>query len=107
MAETLLQLSGVSKDFSPTAGGPPLNILSNVDLTVAPAESLAIVGPSGSGKSTLLNLIGSLDRPSSGTVLFSGQDITRLDDLELAKLRNRSIGFIFQGHHLLPQCTVL
>jgi predicted ABC-type transport system involved in lysophospholipase L1 biosynthesis ATPase subunit len=107
MAETLLQLSGVSKDFSPTAGGPPLRILSNVDLTVGSAESLAIIGPSGSGKSTLLNLIGSLDRPSSGHVLLSGQDLTSLNDRELAKVRNRRIGFIFQGHHLLPQCTVL
>jgi lipoprotein-releasing system ATP-binding protein len=107
MAETLLQLSGVSKDFSPTAGGPPLKILSNVDLTVAPGESLAIIGPSGSGKSTLLNLIGSLDRPTAGRVLLGGQDLTSLNDRDLAKVRNRRLGFIFQGHHLLPQCTVL
>jgi lipoprotein-releasing system ATP-binding protein len=107
MAEALLQLSGVSKDFSPTAGGSPLKILSNVDLTVEPGESLAIIGPSGSGKSTLLNLIGSLDRPTTGRVLLGGQDLTSLNDRDLAKVRNRRIGFIFQGHHLLPQCTVL
>src|ERR1041385_7649799 len=105
MAEMLLQLSGVSKEFS--SGAAPLKILSNLDLTVAPGESLAIIGPSGSGKSTLLNLIGSLDRPSSGRVLLGGQDLTSLNDRDLAKVRNRKIGFIFQGHHLLPQCTVL
>lgn len=107
MAETLLQLSGVSKEFVPAAGAAPLKILSNLDLAVAPGESLAIVGPSGSGKSTLLNLIGSLDRPTDGKVLLSGQDLTSLDDKELAKVRNQRIGFIFQGHHLLPQCSVL
>jgi len=107
MAETLLQLSGVSKEFSPTAGAAPLQILSHLDLTVRPGESLAIIGPSGSGKSTLLNLIGSLDRPTTGHVLLGGQDLTSLNDNELAKVRNRRIGFIFQGHHLLPQCTVL
>src|SRR5205814_9718947 len=90
-----------------SGGGARLKILSNLDLTVQPGESLAIVGPSGSGKSTLLNLIGSLDRPSSGTVLLDGQDLTRFSDRELAKIRNRRIGFIFQGHHLLPQCSVL
>ncbi len=105
MAETLLQLSGVSKEFSSGAGS--LKILSNLDLAVQSGESLAIIGPSGSGKSTLLNLIGSLDRPSSGKVLLDGQDLTGLDDKQLAEVRNRRIGFIFQGHHLLPQCSVL
>ncbi|HUS36957.1 MAG TPA: ABC transporter ATP-binding protein [Verrucomicrobiae bacterium] len=107
MAETLLQLSGVSKEFVPAAGAAPLKILSNLDLVVAPGESLAIVGPSGSGKSTLLNLIGSLDRPTTGKVLLGGQDLTSLDEKQLAKVRNQRIGFIFQGHHLLPQCSVL
>jgi lipoprotein-releasing system ATP-binding protein len=105
MAETLLQLSGVSKEFSSGAG--PLKILSNLDLAVQAGESLAIIGPSGSGKSTLLNLIGSLDRPTSGKVMLDGQDLTGLDDKALAEVRNRRIGFIFQGHHLLPQCSVL
>lgn len=108
MAEpALLQLTGVAKEFSPAAGEPPLSILSDIDLTVAPGETLAIVGPSGSGKSTLLNLIGSLDRPTRGKVLLEGQDLTALNDLQLAEVRNRRIGFIFQGHHLLPQCSVL
>ena len=108
MAEPLLlQLSGVSKEFTPAAGAAPLIILSGLDLEVRPGESLAIVGPSGSGKSTLLNLIGSLDRPTAGKVLLDGQDLTSLDEKELAKVRNQKIGFIFQGHHLLPQCSVL
>ena len=108
MAEPLLlQLSGVSKEFIPAAGAAPLKILSGLDLEVRPGESLAIVGPSGSGKSTLLNLIGSLDRPTTGKVLLDGQDLTSLNDKELAKVRNQKIGFIFQGHHLLPQCSVL
>lgn len=108
MAEPLLlQLSGVTKEFLPAPGAAPLKILSGIDLEVRPGESLAIIGPSGSGKSTLLNLIGSLDRPSAGKVLLDGQDLTTLNDLQLAQVRNRSIGFIFQGHHLLPQCSVL
>ncbi len=108
MAEPLLlQLSGVSKEFTPAAGAAPLKILSGVDFEVRPGESVAIVGPSGSGKSTLLNLIGSLDRPTTGKVFLDGQDLTALDDKELAKVRNQRIGFIFQGHHLLPQCSVL
>src|SRR3954470_15908047 len=105
MAETLLQLSGVSKEFS--SGAAPLKILSNLDLTVQAGESLAIIGPSGSGKSTLLNLIGSLDRPTTGKVFLDEQDLTSLNDKQLAEVRNRRIGFIFQGHHLLPQCSVL
>jgi lipoprotein-releasing system ATP-binding protein len=108
MAEPLLlQLSGVSKEFTPAAGAAPLKILSGVNFEVRPGESIAIVGPSGSGKSTLLNLIGSLDRPTAGKVLLDGQDLTALDDRELARVRNQRIGFIFQGHHLLPQCSVL
>jgi ABC-type lipoprotein export system ATPase subunit len=103
----LLQLTGVSKEFVPAAGSAPLKILTNLDLLVRPGESLAIVGPSGSGKSTLLNLIGTLDRPTEGRMILDDRDLTNLTDLELAQIRNRLIGFIFQGHHLLPQCSVL
>jgi predicted ABC-type transport system involved in lysophospholipase L1 biosynthesis ATPase subunit len=70
-------------------------------------ESLAIVGPSGSGKSTLLHIIGTLDKPTSGSVTLSGQDLAVLDDHQVATVRNRQIGFVFQSHYLLPQCTVL
>jgi len=102
----LLDLEGVSKTFQGT-DGKPLSILRDLGLRTAPGERMAIIGPSGSGKSTLLNILGALDRPTAGTIRFEGQDLAALDDLALASFRNRSIGFIFQGHHLLPQCTVL
>ena len=79
----------------------------DMSLEVARGESLAIVGPSGSGKSTLLQIIGTLDRPTSGSVSLNGQDLSVLDDQQLAAIRNRQIGFVFQSHYLLPQCTVL
>lgn len=106
MAEAVLKLAGVGKGYA-TAGGQPLHILGGVDLELTAGESLAIIGPSGSGKSTLLNIIGTLDRPSEGQVWLNGRDVTKLDDLALAEVRNREIGFIFQAHHLLPQCSVL
>ena len=105
MAE-VVKLKGVGKSYA-TAGGQQLSILSGVDLELGAGESLAIIGPSGSGKTTLLNIIGTLDRPSHGEVWLNGRDITTLDDLALAGVRNREIGFIFQAHHLLPQCSVL
>jgi len=102
----LLELVDVSKHYEgPEGAAPP--VLRGVSLGVEAGESLAIVGPSGCGKSTLLNLIGALDRPSGGAVLFKGQDISALNDKNLAQLRNREIGFVFQLHHLLPQCTAL
>src|SRR5438045_5917847 len=82
-------------------------VLHDVTLEIGRGESVAIVGPSGSGKSTLLNIIGTLDRPSDGQVLLESRDLSQLDDLQLASVRNRQIGFVFQSHHLLPQCTVL
>lgn len=103
----LLELQGVGKRFESAAGGGALEILKDVGIAVLAGESLAVVGPSGSGKSTLLNIIGALDRPSAGRVLFEGRDLGTLDDDALADLRSRSIGFIFQAHHLLPQCSVL
>ncbi len=82
-------------------------VLRGVSLALAEGESMAIVGPSGCGKSTLLHIIGSLDLPSTGTVRLDGEDFARLDERALAALRNRKIGFVFQLHHLLPQCSVL
>lgn len=102
----LLQLAEVSKRYGSPAGGM-LTILEGISLEVAAGESVAIVGPSGSGKSTLLHLIGTLDRPTSGTVRLDGQDLGALDEPALAAVRNRKIGFVFQAHYLLPQCTVL
>jgi ABC-type lipoprotein export system ATPase subunit len=86
-------------------GGP--DVLRGVDLRVRAGEALAIVGPSGCGKSTLLNIIGALDRPTSGQVVFEGRDVATAGDAQLAQLRGERIGFVFQAHHLLPQCTVL
>jgi ABC-type lipoprotein export system ATPase subunit len=104
----VLKLTAVTKEFAATAeGGPPVSVLRDVSLSVMSGQSLAIVGPSGSGKSTLLNIIGTLDRPTRGQVLLDGEDVSRLDVVQLAAVRNRRIGFVFQAHHLLPQLTVL
>jgi len=105
MATPLLTLSQVTKNYS--ANDQIVKVLAGVTLTVNSGESLAIVGPSGCGKSTLLNIVGTLDQPSSGRVELAGQDLTRLDEVALAGVRNREIGFVFQSHHLMPQCTVL
>jgi ABC-type lipoprotein export system ATPase subunit len=101
----LLQLDGVSKTY-PAPDGGALAVLDDITLAIAAGESLAIVGPSGSGKSTLLQIIGTLDRPTRGRVALAGQDLSQLDDLQLAAVRNRQIGFVFQAHYLLPHCTV-
>ena len=105
--EILLKLSGVTLRYESGAGAPPVEVLKGVSLEVARGETLAIIGPSGSGKSTLLNIIGTLDRATAGQVLLAGQDLSRLDDKQVASVRNRQIGFVFQAHHLLPQCTVM
>ncbi|HXP60302.1 MAG TPA: ABC transporter ATP-binding protein [Dongiaceae bacterium] len=91
---------------APDSGGA-LTVLEGVSLEVGRGESLAIVGPSGSGKSTLLHIIGTLDQPTSGEVVLDGQDLGQLDEVRLAAVRNRQLGFVFQAHYLLPQCTVL
>ena len=82
-------------------------VIQDVSLKVNPEETVAIVGPSGSGKTTLLNIMGTLDRPTAGTVRLVGRDTSLLSEKDLSKVRNRDIGFIFQLHHLLPQCTVM
>lgn len=103
--EAFLSLRGVSKGFPDAPGSP--EILKGIDLEVARGDAIAIVGPSGSGKSTLLNIIGALDVPTAGTVEFEGNDLSKMSDRDLAKLRNDSIGFVFQLHHLLPQCSAI
>jgi len=82
-------------------------ILRALSLVVETGEAVAIMGPSGSGKSTLLNILGALEPPSAGTVLIAGENPYALDDTRLAAFRNQCVGFVFQEHHLLPQCTVL
>ena len=107
MPAPLLRLIDLSKRYDSSGGADVVTVLNRITLEIGRGESVAIVGPSGSGKSTLLNIIGTLDQPTSGTVTLDGQDLTRLDDLQLATVRNRQIGFVFQSHHLLPQCTVM
>jgi lipoprotein-releasing system ATP-binding protein len=82
-------------------------ILQGVSFSMEGGESASIVGPSGSGKSTLLHLLGGLDRPTAGKVIVDGQEPFKMTDDELAKFRNRTVGFVFQDHHLLPQCSML
>jgi lipoprotein-releasing system ATP-binding protein len=94
-------LQGVGKAYE--QGEETITVLAGVDLTVRSGDSLAIVGASGSGKSTLLQLMGTLDVPSSGTILFNGADISTLGWKDRARIRNRSMGFVFQFHHLLPE----
>jgi len=103
----LLKLIEISKRFDAVQSAEHVQVLDRITLEIARAESLAITGPSVSGKSTVLNIIGTLDRPTSGQVLLDGRDLSQLDDLELAAVRNQQIGFVFQSHYLLPQCTVL
>src|SRR5436189_4202165 len=107
MSPPLLKLIDVCKRYESPTGTEAVPVLRDVTLEIQRGESVAIVGPSGSGKSTLLNIMGTLDRPSSGQVLLDGKELSLLDDIQLAAVRNREIGFIFQSHHLLPQCTVL
>jgi ABC-type lipoprotein export system ATPase subunit len=100
-----LKLNQISREYAAPGGGT-LAVLRSIDLEIPCGASAAIVGPSGSGKSTLLQIIGTLDRPSHGQVWLDGQDVAALPELELASIRNRKLGFVFQSHHLLPQCTV-
>jgi ABC-type lipoprotein export system ATPase subunit len=102
-----LKLEQVSKLYDSVQDGPPVRVLDGVSIAIQQGESAAISGPSGSGKSTLLNIIGTLDAPTTGRVFLRDQNLAQLNELHLAALRNRQIGFIFQAHHLLPQCTVL
>jgi len=105
-AGLLLKLSNVTKRFDAPDGASAIPVLEGISLEVTRGEALAIIGPSGSGKSTLLHIIGTLDRPSAGDVVLNGQDINLLDEKSIAAVRNQQIGFVFQSHYLLPQCTV-
>lgn len=103
----MLELINVTKTYQSPGSAGGVCVLKDITLKVENGQSIVIVGPSGSGKSTLLNIIGALDHPTAGKVLFDGRDLAGLDEVELAKIRNQEIGFVFQLHHLLPQCTVL
>ena len=105
MSDSLVSVQNVSKSFEHE--GRALEVLDGIDLEIASGEMVTIVGPSGAGKSTLLHLVGTLDLPTEGRILYDGTDVTRLGSSELAEFRNRSIGFVFQFHHLLPEFTAL
>ncbi len=102
---TLLVVRGLCKTYD--TGKRRVEVLAGIDLEMEAATTTALVGLSGAGKSTLLHLLGALDRPTAGTVFFRGEDIFKKNDRELASFRNRSIGFVFQFHHLLPEFTAL
>jgi lipoprotein-releasing system ATP-binding protein len=101
----LLEVKNLSKDYPTPRGALP--VLSDVSLTLRRGESIAVMGPSGSGKSTLLYIIGALDAPTRGTVALDGRNPFEMSERDLAAFRNKEIGFIFQDHCLLPQCSVL
>jgi putative ABC transport system ATP-binding protein len=103
-AATVLELAGVTKHYP---GTPPVHALDGVDLSVAAGEFVVIVGPSGSGKSTLINVVGALQRPTTGTVRIDGHDVNSLRDSRLAAVRGRRIGFVFQQFHLVEGLTAL
>ena len=100
-----LEMRDICKDYP--MGKTVTRVLKNVDLDVAEGDYLAIMGPSGSGKTTLMNLIGCLDVPTSGSYLLGGREITKCSGKELAEVRNKEIGFVFQSFHLLPKLTAL
>ncbi len=102
---SLISVRRLCKSF--TNGGASIDVLKNLEFDLSVGESVAIIGPSGIGKSTLLHIVGTLDRPDSGELLFKGEDVFSYDDLKLARFRNRSIGFVFQFHHLLPEFSAV
>ncbi len=105
MSEPVIRTVGLTRDYP--MGGETVHALRGVDLMIAPNEFVAIMGPSGSGKSTLMNLIGCLDTPTSGEYWLAGTEVSKMSDDELARVRNRQIGFVFQTFNLLPRATSL
>jgi ABC-type lipoprotein export system ATPase subunit len=103
----LLSLQHIHKGFGNPNDASYRPVLNDLSLQVEEGERLAILGPSGSGKTTLLNLVGGLDNPDEGSVRFRGEDITGYSSQQIDRFRNREVGFVFQFHHLLPQCTLL
>ena len=101
----MLEVKDLSKEYPVSRGS--LSILSGVNFSLSPGDSASVTGPSGSGKSTLLYILGALEPPTSGTVTLDGRNPFDLDEAQLAAYRNQTIGFVFQDHHLLPQCSIL
>lgn len=101
----LLRATDISKSYPSIGGDTPLNVLSGISIDLEQGESVVITGPSGSGKSTLLHILGGIDRPDSGSILYHGSDMSQLSNEALAKWRNKEVGFVFQFHYLLPEFT--
>lgn len=101
----MLEAKNLSKEYP--IPGEPLRVLTEIDFSMKAGDSASVVGPSGSGKSTLLYILGALEPPTEGTVLLNGVNPFEMDEVELAAFRNAKVGFVFQDHHLLPQCTVV
>jgi putative ABC transport system ATP-binding protein len=105
MANPLIQITNIKRDF--VLGNEVVYVLKGIDLEINKGEYVALMGPSGSGKSTLMNLLGCLDTPTSGTYILNGKDVSKMHDDELAEIRNKEIGFVFQTFNLLPRTTAL
>ena len=102
----IIAMQGICKDYQ-SPSGVATSVLKSIELIVEPGEFVAIMGASGSGKSTLMNILGTLDRPSTGIYMLDGEDLSEYDDVALAQVRNRTIGFVFQGFNLLPHRTII
>jgi len=105
MSNPLIKISQIKRDFA--LGNEIVYVLKGIDLEINKGEYVALMGPSGSGKSTLMNLLGCLDTPTSGSYILNGKDVSQMQDDELAEIRNKEIGFIFQTFNLLPRTTAL
>jgi putative ABC transport system ATP-binding protein len=105
MAKPIIEIKGITRDFP--LGNEIVHVLKGIDLNINKGEYVALMGPSGSGKSTLMNLLGCLDTPTSGSYILNGKDVSRMTDDELAGIRNKEIGFVFQTFNLLPRTTAL
>jgi putative ABC transport system ATP-binding protein len=105
MSNPLIKITNIKRDF--VLGNEIIYVLKGIDLEINKGEYVALMGPSGSGKSTLMNLLGCLDTPTSGTYILNGQDVSKQKDDELAEIRNKEIGFVFQTFNLLPRTTAL
>ena len=105
MANSLIEIKNIKRNF--VLGNEIVYVLKGIDLEIKKGEYVALMGPSGSGKSTLMNLLGCLDTPTSGSYVLNGKDVSKMDDNELAEIRNKEIGFVFQTFNLLPRTTAL
>ncbi|MFN3908067.1 MAG: ABC transporter ATP-binding protein [Flavobacterium sp.] len=105
MSQPIIQIKNIKRDFA--LGSETVYVLKGIDLTINKGEYVALMGPSGSGKSTLMNLLGCLDTPTSGSYILNGKDVSKMTDNELAEIRNKEIGFVFQTFNLMPRTTAL